>query len=138
MPIISVSAWGKWVWKSWAFPRLKFFVRLCLNNSIVWAKKPLAQQAFSVREVLIARGLIAATLCPRFQGVAWVLNLTILPLRDCFESKTFRNCLGIQGFCNASFGLTLADWLRLCSVRLRTSNLTFCWIFFTENVLKYT
>ena len=89
-------AGGKWLWKVFSLPKVKYFIWLCLHNSL------------SVREVLASRGLNITHLCPRCGTHAEsILHL----LRDCCDSCAFWQKIGIPTSCISSFKASLYDWL---------------------------
>jgi ribonuclease HI len=92
----SQFAGGKWLWKVSSLPKVKYFIWLCLHNSLF------------VREVLASRGLNITPLCPRCGTHAEsILHL----LRDCSASCAFWQKIGIPSRCISSFGVSLYDWL---------------------------
>jgi ribonuclease HI len=92
----SQFAGGKWLWKVSSLPKVKYFIWLCLHNSL------------SVREVLASRGLNITPLCLRCGTHAEsILHL----LRDCSDSCAFWQKIGIPSRCISSFGASLYDWL---------------------------
>jgi hypothetical protein len=87
-------AGGKWLWKVFSLPKVKYFIWLCLHNSL------------SVREVLATRGLNITPLCPRCGTHAEsILHL----LRDCRDSCAFWQKIGIPTSYISSFGASLYD-----------------------------